>query len=310
MITEPSTATLANPGGRLLAATRPGFLIITFIACLIGLATAAADGVPTAPLPALATLALAVLAHAGGNVLNDYFDALNGSDAANLHRCYPYTGGSRLIQNGVISEKAMAQFGYTLLAIVVGAGLWLAHFAGSALYLIGAAGLALAWAYSAPPLALMSRGLGELTVAGVWLLVVVGADYVQRGALDALPLAAGAGFALHVAGILVMNQFPDLASDLATGKFNLVVRLGSDRARWVYPLLLAAAALVTVALVVTQALPPLVLLALGALLPGVPAARRLWRSAEHPGELEPAIRGAIAAAACHGLLTAAGLMLG
>ena len=41
----------------------------------------------------------------------------------------------------------------------------------------------LGWAYSAPPLSLNSRGLGELSVAlGFGILIPLGADYVQRGA--------------------------------------------------------------------------------------------------------------------------------
>jgi 1,4-dihydroxy-2-naphthoate octaprenyltransferase len=52
---------------------------------------------------ALATVLLALLAHAGANVLNDYFDARNGADAANHQGLFPFTGGSRLIQNGQVS---------------------------------------------------------------------------------------------------------------------------------------------------------------------------------------------------------------
>jgi 1,4-dihydroxy-2-naphthoate octaprenyltransferase len=34
------------------------------------------------------------------NVVNDYYDHLNGTDAANVERIFPFTGGSRFIQNG------------------------------------------------------------------------------------------------------------------------------------------------------------------------------------------------------------------
>ena len=71
---------------------------------------------------------------------------------------------------------------------VIGLVIWLSYLVsarctggrlhGSAIAIF--AGLLLAWAYSAPPLRLMSRGLGELTVALVWFLVVIGADLVQR----------------------------------------------------------------------------------------------------------------------------------
>ena len=68
--------------------------------------------------------------------------------------------------------------GGAAVGLVVVAGLLLALHSGGGLLLIGATGLLLGWAYSAPPLSLMSRGLGELTVAACWWLVVVGADYV------------------------------------------------------------------------------------------------------------------------------------
>ncbi|MDP1635484.1 MAG: prenyltransferase, partial [Gallionellaceae bacterium] len=96
---EPTLAAFPNPLLRYFAATRPPFLSVTFAACLIGLATAAADGTVLRPLAAFFTVFFALVAHAGINVLNDYYDALNGTDAANTERLFPFTGGSRFIQN-------------------------------------------------------------------------------------------------------------------------------------------------------------------------------------------------------------------
>lgn len=72
-----------------------------------------------------------------------------------------------------------------------------------------------------PPLALNRRGLGELTVAlGFGLLIPVGADLVQRGWMHPLPAWAGLGFALMATSLLLSNQFPDLLPDalVATGR--------------------------------------------------------------------------------------------
>jgi len=161
---EPTLAAYRNPLARYFAATRPAFLGVTLVGCLLGVAAAAADGVALDALTAFLTLAFALVAHAGINVLNDYYDALNGSDAANAERRFPYTGGSRFIQNGVLSVRATGVFGYALLAAVVPAGLWLAQRSAPGLLWIGLAGLAIGWAYSAPPFKLMSRGLGEAAV--------------------------------------------------------------------------------------------------------------------------------------------------
>ena len=164
----------------LLAMTRPGFLAITAVACLLGMALAAACGRGVDPALAAATLVLALGAHAGANVLNDYHDALNGADDANQGGLYPFTGGSRLIQQRRVSTDQSRQLAWLLLGLVALAGLLLAIHTGGGLLLIGLAGLLLAWAYSAPPLKLMSRGMGELAVALAWWLIVIGADYVQR----------------------------------------------------------------------------------------------------------------------------------
>jgi hypothetical protein len=102
---EPTLAAFPNPFIRYFAATRPPFLSVTFAACLIGLATAALDGAMLRPLAAFFTVFFALVAHAGINVLNDYYDALNGTDAANTERQFPFTGGSRFIQNGVLSLR-------------------------------------------------------------------------------------------------------------------------------------------------------------------------------------------------------------
>ena len=302
---EPTLAAYCNPLARYFAATRPAFLGVTLVGSLLGLASASADGVALRALPALLTLAFALVAHAGINVLNDYYDALNGSDAANAERRFPYTGGSRFIQNGVLSLRATGVFGYSLLAAVVPAGLWLAHQSAPGLLWIGLAGLAIGWAYSAPPLKLMSRGLGEAAVACGWLIVVLGADYVQRGAFSATPLAAGLGYGLHVANLLFINQFPDLKADAAAGKRNLVVRLGPERARWLYPGILCTSLLWLIGAVLAGALPALALAALASVLPAQAAARLLLREARRPEALDPASRATIGAALLHGAVRGA-----
>lgn len=306
---EPIPADFSDPLLRYFAATRPAFLSVTFTAALLGLATAFTDGITPLPLTAMLTLCFALIAHAGINVLNDYYDARNGTDAINTERQFPFTGGSRFIQNGVLSLRATGIFGYALLAMVVPVGLWLAHRSGAGLMWIGLAGLFVGWAYSAPPLRLMSRGLGELAVAGGWLLVVIGADYVQRGAFSWTPLAAGLSYALHVSNVLYINQFPDYRADAAVGKRNWVVRLGPARARWIYPLTLLAAYGWLMAMVATGRLPWLALLSLGAVVPAFFATRALLRHAQQPSRLVPAIRLTIAAAMLHGLLLAVALVV-
>ncbi len=306
---EPSQQRFANPLTRYVAATRPAFLSVTLAGALIGLGSASVDGVVIDLGKALLTVFFALVAHAGANVVNDYYDALSGADAANQARLFPFTGGSRFIQNGVLSLRETRIFGYALLVAVIPAGLWLtAHSAGGLVW-IGLAGLLIAWGYSAPPLKLMARGLGEGAIAAGWLMVVLGTDFVQRGEFAARPLVAGLPFALLVAAVLYLNQFPDALGDASAGKRTLVVRLGLQKARWGYLVLVAAAYLWLVVAVMAGALP---LWSAVGLLPAVlsfQACRRLFHEAHHPARLAPAIKATIAAANLHGLLISMALML-
>ncbi len=291
---EPRPERLRNPFRRYFFATRPAFLGVTVMGVLLGLASGAESGLN---LPfALFTLLLALLLHAGVNVLNDYHDHLNGSDAANRQRLFPFTGGSRFIQNGVLMPRQVRAFAHALFAVVAAGGLALALLRGPGLIGIGLIGLGIGWAYSAPPLRLNSRGLGELCVAAGFLGLVIGSDFVQRGAFALTPWLVGLPYALLVTNLLYINQFPDRAADLAAGKRHWVARLDPPRAAWGHALILtlAAAALVTPAL--AGLTPTLTLLALLGLLPALPATRQLLRHAGEPEHLRPAIRGTLLAA--------------
>jgi 1,4-dihydroxy-2-naphthoate octaprenyltransferase len=307
---EPTRERYANPLARYAAATRPAFLSVTLVGCLIGLAAASADGVALEAGRALLTVLAALLAHAAGNVINDYHDAKSGADDANTGRLFPFTGGSRFIQNGVLTLRETASFGYGMLALVVPAGLWLATEAGAGLLAIGAAGLALGWAYSAPPLKLVARGLGELVIVACWLLVVIGADYVQRGAFAWTPVAAGLGFALLVANILYINQFPDHDGDAAVGKRTLVVRFGPESAKRGY----FSVAMIAYGWLVLQVgrdnLPQACAAAALTIVMSFSAARELREHASFPSELGRAIKLTIATALLHGLIVAAALAFG
>ena len=289
--------------------TRPGFLAITGVGCLIGFASAFACGCGLDAPRAVATLVLALLAHASANVLNDYCDSKNGADQANVQGIFPFTGGSRLIQTGAVSQRHTGLWALALVCIVIPAGVLLALKAGGGLLTIGLIGLFLGWAYSAPPLALMSRGLGELTVAVCWWLVVVGADYTQRGQLFALPMFTGLGYALLVASILLINGMPDATSDASVGKRTLATRLGHSGVIALYVGIVLVANL-WLLVGVWMLNPPLTTLwALAALPLSACAVWKLVKAPRDGRHLKVPIMLTIAAANTHGLGLAIGLAL-
>lgn len=289
--------------------TRPAFLMITVSACLLGLACAAAQGGGVSTGLALLTLLLACGAHAAANVLNDFHDARNGADAANPGGLFPFTGGSRLIQQGLASEALTQRLGWALMGLVAVGGVALVASIGPSLLPIGLAGLLVAWAYSAPPLKLMSRGLGELAVACAWSGVVVGADVVQRGRIDAVSTALGAGLGLLVANLLLINGVPDALGDAQVGKRTLAVRLGPRGAACLYAGLAVLAHAALIAWVALGVARPTALWGLVSLPLSITAAVLLARHAATPQRLRPAIGLTIAAANVHALVLAAALWL-
>ncbi len=301
---EPTPEALGNPVARYALATRPPFLVVTLIGAFIGYATACAARVPLQPLVAVLALVLGLVVHAAVNVLNDYYDALNGTDAMNTARVFPFTGGSRFIQNGVLTTLQTARYGWILIVVAIAGGLALTNYAGLGLIAIGLPGLLIGWAYSAPPLALNSRGLGEPCVAAGFALVVIGSDFVLRQRFSSEPLIASLCYALLVTNILYINQFPDREADERAGKRHWVVRLGVARAVYGYYAIALIAYGWIILMVGAGRLPAAALLGLGAAPLSFAAARLLARFAAQPSQLAPALKMTIAAAVLHGVLLA------
>ncbi|MEZ5727051.1 MAG: prenyltransferase [Burkholderiaceae bacterium] len=292
---------------RWLRLLRLPFVSVTVVACALGLAAAVRAGAPMDAGLAVTVVGLAALVHLGANVVNDYFDARNGSDAINTERVAPFTGGSRVLQDGDFAPESVRAIGAGLLAVGAIGGLWLATRVGVALVPVGVAGVALAWAYSAPPLALMSRGLGELGIALAWGLVVIGAAITLHPASLATTYWVAPGYAATVAAILFINTFPDRHADSIAGKRTLVVRLGPGSARAVYPLILLLAYLPPIVGVAWGELPVSVLYCLGGLPLSLVGAHSLWRHSGAPARLRGAIVATILASLAYGTGAALGL---
>jgi 1,4-dihydroxy-2-naphthoate octaprenyltransferase len=303
-IAEPTIERFSNPLLAYIAATRPPFILASVMPILLGLAYSVFEN-HTLHWPAAAlTLLAGVLLHAAVNVLNDYYDALNGTDALNTERVFPFTGGSRFIQNGVLTSHQTLVYGLGLLLAASIIGLYLISHAGMALFWLGLAGVLIGWGYSAPPLSLNSHGLGELSVLTGFALLPLGAALVQTGELSPTLLAVSLPVGLLTANLLYINQFPDRSADIRARKLHWVARLSPRMARWGYVLIAALAWLLLLLLVVAGMLPRLALLAA---LPAILSLRAAWillRNATRPEKLAPAIQLSILAMLAHAALLA------
>jgi len=238
----------------LINATRAPFLTATAVPVLLGTAIAWKDGALNFGLFLLTLFGVAAF-HIGANVVNDYFDHTSGADEANFTPT-PFGGGSRVIQRGLMSPRAV--FGLAAAFYALGAliGLYLAATRGIEILAFGIAGFLLGFLYTAPPFRLAHRGIGELAVAlGFGPTIVVGTYFVQAQRISAEAFYASIPVALLIAAVLYINQFPDRPWDARAGKKTLVVRLPINAAITGYQLLIAATYAVIVAGVMLRILP-------------------------------------------------------
>ncbi len=234
-----------NKLATVLAATRPAFLTASILPVLAAGALAAhtsASGIAI-HLLVLATINIALI-HAGANILNDYFDAVSGNDAVNTGFVHPFSGGSRFIQNDVLSERDALRIGVVLMVCGALLGLAFVWITGPALLAIGVAGTLLAITYSSPP-CLACRGLGDLVIGICFgLLPVAGTSLILTGTIPPEAWWLGAVIACFVAAILWVNSIPDIPADRSVGKMTLPARLGASAAALVLPMWFAAGFLI------------------------------------------------------------------
>ena len=225
-----------------LRTTRLPFLTATIIPVLLGILIAARNGSFDLVAAAL-TVVGAAFVQLGLNVANDVFDTVQGADDANVTPT-KFSGGSRVIQYGLVSLRQMATLAtvFYVLAGLIGLVLLATH-GSPALLVIGIVGFIVSLGYTAPPLKFVYRGLGELAVAlGFGPLMLLGAYVVQtRGALSWEPFAASIPIALLVALILYVNEIPDRRGDARAGKRTLPVRFSREAVIGGYRVAAAAA---------------------------------------------------------------------
>jgi 1,4-dihydroxy-2-naphthoate octaprenyltransferase len=261
-----------SAGWRFFLATRLPFLTATIVPVFLGLAAAAYDRHFSIGLAAL-TLLGAVAVHLGLNVTNDIFDTLSGVDEVNFTPT-KFSGGSRVLQYGLVSLRQMIALAVVFYAVAIIVGLVLVAISGLGLLWLGVAGVLISYFYTAPPLRLVHRGLGELCVAlGFGPIMVLGTYFVQTSRYALRPLILSIPVAILVMLILYANEVPDRFADAKAGKRTLVVRMQPATVIRGYVTAVAVAYLVVLAGVVFGVLPWPTLISLLT----IPLAYQTWK---------------------------------
>ncbi len=241
---------------RAFHATRPKFFPASMLPVVAGTAWGAYAGTTFSWYVFVLALVATVCVHAASNVLNDVGDDQIGTDGRNEQRIYPYTGGSRFIQTGILPPQTMARIGITLIAIASILGVLLLIERGPLVIAFGIVGILLGVLYSLGPAKLASLGLGEATIAVAFgVLPVTGAAWLQGAPINASLLLFSIPIGLWVENILLINEVPDREADGASGKRTFPVRFGLAATANLYLAVNIAAAAIVVLLTATGKLP-------------------------------------------------------
>jgi 1,4-dihydroxy-2-naphthoate octaprenyltransferase len=208
-----------------LMAARPRTLPAAVAPVLVGTALAGYEQI-FHPLRFVAALLGAVLIQVGTNLSNDYSDARRGADADDR------LGPVRVTAGGLVPPKQVLVATYMSFGLAVLVGVYLVVVAGWQLLLVGLASILAGVAYTGGPRPYGYEGLGELFVFLFFGVVAVAGSYfvqVKHLQWEAFALAVPVG--LLAAAILVVNNVRDIDSDRRAGKRTLAVRLGRERTR-------------------------------------------------------------------------------
>lgn len=214
------------------------------------------------------------LNHVGLNMIDDVFDFLHSADRLPSDEKNPYTGGSGVLMEGLLSPPAVLAAALTCFAATAVIALYMAVAVGWPVLLLAGIGIFSSIFYAVPPVRYGYRGLGELAhVVNFGPVIVLGAFYVQTGSFALEPLAVSFVPGFLMGAMIVANEIPDAGDDRRAGKNTLVVRFGEKQAVFLYGAALAAAYGLLVLSVVFRAASPGALLGLA----GAPLAFQSWK---------------------------------
>jgi 1,4-dihydroxy-2-naphthoate octaprenyltransferase len=298
--------------GLILRATRAPSLVAGAMPAIVLNALVAHQGHPVSAARFAATLAGLVLAQAGVNLVNDYFDDASGLDADPDFARNPFPLGSRVIQSGALTRRGVLALAAACFAGAAACGLWLDTLhPGHVVLALGLAGFLLGFFYTAPPLRIAYHGAGEPIIFLLFgPLAGLGSYYVQTGRVDATAAFVSGIVGILVMAILYLHHFPQHDADARHRKKTPVVRLGPSGAGRLVPAMLALPYALVAAGAAFGWLPPFALAFFLSAPLAVGASRTALRQAADARAMTRAFGQVAGLNLVGGLLLAGGLWLG
>src|SRR5947199_5035489 len=188
------------------------------------------------PLRFAAALVGAIFIQVGTNLSNDYSDARRGADSEDR------LGPVRVTAGGLVPPSQVLVATYASFGVAVLAGIYLIAVAGWELLLVGAASVLAGVLDTGGPRPYGYEGLGEVFVFLFFgIVAVAGSYFVQVSHVRLVAFALAVPVGLLAAAILVVNNCRDIDSDRRARKLTLAVRIGRDRTRALYAILIYGA---------------------------------------------------------------------
>ncbi|MGA2774764.1 MAG: prenyltransferase [Candidatus Omnitrophota bacterium] len=201
-------------------------------------------------------LGAVVLIMLSANFNGEIYDINEDRFSAKLGRS-PFYGGSQVIVDGLVSSDKVDLASRLIIISACAIGLLLQFYFKTGPWTIplGLSGIITGFYYSKPPLRWVKRGIGELFIAYSygWLPLVVG-FYLQAGSINSHLNWIAIPIACSIFNVILINEFPDYQADIQANKRNLVVRLGKEKAAFIY-LLVAISGIIIFLISLTKGLP-------------------------------------------------------
>jgi len=248
-----------------------------------------------------------VVAHAGANLLSDYYDFRARVDRKGTF------GSSGLLVERTMSPREIFMGAWIALVAAALIGAYLVFVIPEGLFLVWLIliGAVLGIFYTAGPVEFKYRALGDVAVfVSFGPAMVLGAYYVQAHRFSWNPVLYGLPIALLVDAILHGNNLRDIENDRAVGIKTVPILIGEEGAKLMYYGLVFGAYVLTCILILVAALPAFSLITLLSLPMAIKLANMVRRKKEVPLGQFAVIDAATAQLhLAFGLLTIIGLLL-
>ncbi len=166
----------------------------------------------------------------------EFFDRRENAISSRIHQ-NPFAGGTRMIPEGKIPAGVALWTGIIAIFMALGIGIVLQFLYRTGPYtlLLGALGALPGFFYSTEPVRLVKRGVGEIMIGFCFgWLPVASAYYIQAASIAPMIHWIWLPIGFSIFNVILLNEFPDYDADVATGKKNLLYRIGKEKGKAVY----------------------------------------------------------------------------